>query len=205
MSRGGYESGYLHSRCFWGSEPGTLVRRLEEISGGLDHRRVLDAGCGEGKNAAFLAARGARVFAFDISMRSLGNSLAMWPILRGLSRFAADVAALPLQLSKFDVVIAYGLLHCLASPREILDCLGLLKAHTAPHGYHVLCVFNDRYQDLRPHADLRPCLMPHSFFMDAYLSWQIEFSSDEDIEEIHPHLPIRHRHSLTRILARAPE
>ena len=41
--------------------------------------RVLDLGCGEGKNAAFLASRGALVEAIDSSELALANARSAWP------------------------------------------------------------------------------------------------------------------------------
>ena len=59
MIDGGYDSGYRACPCFWGSDPGSLVSRLATIVPSFTGLQVLDAGCGEGKNAIFLAGKGA--------------------------------------------------------------------------------------------------------------------------------------------------
>ena len=56
---GGYDAGYLACSCFWGVEPGKLMQQLAAHIPDFTDFNVLDAGCGEGKNAAFAATRGA--------------------------------------------------------------------------------------------------------------------------------------------------
>ena len=56
MSGGGYDDGYRNCPCFWGTEPGSLRKSCCAIHVVSVSRAspMLDAGCGEGKNAAFL-------------------------------------------------------------------------------------------------------------------------------------------------------
>ena len=68
---GGYEAEYAACDCFWGSEPGSYVRKLAELVQDFSGLRILDVGCGEGKNAAFLAKLGSEVTALEISERAL--------------------------------------------------------------------------------------------------------------------------------------
>jgi len=60
-------------------------------------------------------------------------------------------------------------------------------------------------QDLTGHPGFTPLLMPHDFFLDAYSDWNIVVATDNDLVETHPHNKIRHMHSLSRLLVRAPE
>jgi hypothetical protein len=64
---GGYDDGYRRCPCFWGKTPGKLVSALADIVPSFHGLRILDAGCGEGKNAVFFAQRGAFVRAIDVS------------------------------------------------------------------------------------------------------------------------------------------
>ena len=167
-SEGGYDSGYSHCPCFWGTEPGTLVRALEsEISdfGGL---RVLDAGCGEAKNAAHLAARGANVLAFDVSPLAISNGRIAFGSHSRLDLSVADVRTEPLEDGVYDVVIAYGLLHCLQNRSEIDAVVAKLQGSTAIGGYNLLCAFNDRITDLAAHPGFNPTFVPHAAYCDHY-------------------------------------
>src|SRR6202042_3192508 len=75
---GGYDAAYRQCPCFWGTEPGRMVQLLAR-STVLAGAHVLDLGCGEGKNAVFLASLGCIVEAWDISAAALSNAKAAWP------------------------------------------------------------------------------------------------------------------------------
>src|SRR5438105_6681125 len=69
---GGYDDGYSRCACFWGRSPGSLVQRfITNVP--CEGLRVLDLGCGEGKNAYALAHAGAAVTAVDCSELAIAN------------------------------------------------------------------------------------------------------------------------------------
>ena len=114
-SNGGYDEGYAACPCFWGPELGSLVKLVLAKLPDMINFRVLDAGCGEGKNAIAFASRGARVSALDCSELALRNAQRAWPD-KAVEWIHGDVRSYNLPLEAFDVVIAYGLLHCLRQP-----------------------------------------------------------------------------------------
>jgi tellurite methyltransferase len=198
---GGYDSGYLACPCFWGRSPGSLVRLLEEYVADFHGLRVLDIGCGEGKNAAFLSQRGARVRAIDISEAAIKNGKTAFGIGIGIEWTQADIRDMELP-REYDIVIAYGLLHCLPSEADIANTTRKLQNATLPRGYNMLCALNARRQDMSAHPDLNPTLLAHQTFLGFYGGWDILHGSDTNLTETHPHNYIEHTHSLTRILAR---
>ena len=202
---GGYDEGYRACGCFWGREPASLVRTLVQVVGLSRGSAVLDAGCGEGKNAAFLGGLGLTVRAVDISPAAITNAKRTWGELASVTWEVADVRHIVLAPAFFDVVIAYGLLHCLQSETEIITTVVRLQEATALGGFHVICVFNDRAQDLRAHPGFRPTLAGHSIYLGLYDGWELLHASDRDLFETHPHNGIPHSHSLTRLLARKRE
>jgi tellurite methyltransferase len=203
MTNGGYDDGYRQCPCFWGSEPGSYVRLLCEQIASIDGLRILDAGCGEGKNAAFLAERGGIVEAVDISELAVRNGQRHWKSKAYVNWLRADIRHIKLQREYYDIVIAYGLLHCLHTIDELQTVLRRLQAATRPHGYNVVCAFNARHQDLRAHSDFVPVLLSHSEYKRFYaVGWDILAESDSDLIERHPHNNIEHTHSMTRIVAR---
>src|SRR6266849_156523 len=77
---GGYEDGYRACDCFWGRQPGSLIQKLLEYVFEPAGMTVLDTGCGEGRNAIYLARLGANVRAVDISSRrAIANAQRAWP------------------------------------------------------------------------------------------------------------------------------
>lgn len=201
QNRGGYEDGYNNSPSFWEKEPGSLVRSLVSRAS-VANRRVLDAGAGEGKNAYYLAERGAEVTAVEISARAIHNGRRRFGPSPAVNWVHDDISTLSFSPNSFDVVVCYGLLHCLPSREAIGTEIQRYQASTSPGGWHATCVFNDRSQDLSAHPNFHPTLLTHSFYTDLYADWEVISASDTDLIEAHPHNKIVHTHSMTRILAR---
>jgi ubiquinone/menaquinone biosynthesis C-methylase UbiE len=196
---GGYDVGYRACRCFWGREPGSVLRWLHTVVD-LTGADVLDLGCGEGKNAAWLDAKGCRVTAVDVSSQALINARQAWPTTR-IKWIQADVTTLRFPRDSYDLIIAYGLLHCLTE-RQIPRLIQEAQEATRSRGINVIVALNDRSQDLSAHPGLNPTLLPHSFYLSHYHDWEVLFATDQDLHEIHPHNNIPHTHSMTRIAAR---
>lgn len=207
MIKGGYDSGYSVCPCFWGSEPGSLVSKLTDIVPTFEGLRVLDAGCGEGKNAFFLASKGAIVAAYDISKLAIkhAENLKAKQQAVNVSFRAEDIRAVELGHESFDVVIAYGLMHCLADEADVRSLTMQLKNSTTAGGYFVLCAFNDRFQDLSAHPGFFPILLPHMTYLSWFSDWNIIEATDKDLHETHPNNNIPHTHAMTRIIAKKCE
>ena len=199
---GGYDQGYLSCPCFWEDAPGSLVLKLDQLLNYTSHLSVLDIGCGEGKNAVFFARKGALVTALDISEAALNNARKSWPDYNNVDWLCTDIRSAGLQHDNYDVVIAYGLFHCLGNSEEICREISKMQLATKIGGYNLLCAFNDRHQDLSAHPGFFPTLMPHEFYKSAYSGWDLIYISDLDLHETHPHNNIPHSHALTRLIAR---
>jgi ubiquinone/menaquinone biosynthesis C-methylase UbiE len=200
---GPYDDGYRRCPCFWGTEPGSFVKLLRQYEPSFAGRRVLDAGCGEGKNAVFMASMDAEVDAIDMSETAVENGRRRWSDVPGVHWRVADVCNAEFPSDQYHVVICYGLLHCLRDASQVLATVSRLQQLTVLGGYHVVCAFNNRRQELRDaHPGFHPCLLGHDQYRRMYTSWQVLASSDEDVTEQHPHNMIEHTHSLTRLLAR---
>ena len=199
---GGYDEGYKACNCFWGTQPGSLILRLKEAIGDFKGLRVLDAGCGEGKNAAYLAGLGATVDAFDLSDKAIEHARVLWADHVNVNWEVADARELRISDDSYDIVVAYGLLHCLRTPTEVATLTHRLMKATRKQGFHVVCSFNDRHQELHAHPGFKPVLLPHSFFEALYMNWKLIHSSDTDLHEAHPHNNLPHTHSMTRLIAR---
>tara|TARA_R110000851_G_scaffold206132_2_gene358189 strand:+ start:1752 stop:2372 length:621 start_codon:yes stop_codon:yes gene_type:complete len=197
---GGYDDGYRACPCFWGKEIGSLITKFLE-GNCVKNSRILDAGCGEGKNAVALAELGANVTAIDCSEAALKNAQNAFG-RNSVQWHCSDVRNLDSAAKPFDVVVAYGLLHCMMSADEIESVVLRLQELTAVGGWNIVCAFNDREHDLSAHPGFDPCLIPHSTYLRLYDGWEVTYSSDEDLHERHPHNNIPHVHSMTRLIAR---
>ena len=105
--------------------------------------RVLELGCGEGRDSVFFARCGCDVTAVDVSAAGLrkGDRLAR---LAGVEvRWVHDDAARYLPRGTFDFVYSCGAIHYV--PRRLrAGLLARVKASTSPIGIHAHLVFTDR-------------------------------------------------------------
>lgn len=135
-----YEQKYQDEAYYWGMEPNRLCYEILKLRPPVKPYRVLDMGCGEGKDAVFLSRNGYRVSAFDLSDAGLQKARQLAQACRtGVDFFKADL--LTYQPSQpFDIVFASGVLHYLP-PEQRRVLLDALKACTPVGGIHVFNVF----------------------------------------------------------------
>jgi SAM-dependent methyltransferase len=96
----------------------------------LAPRAVLDAGCGTGRVAIELAARGVDVVGVDLDEAMLATARAKAP---GLDWVCADVCSLDLR-REFDVVVAAGNVMIFLHPGSESTAVASLAAHLAVGG-----------------------------------------------------------------------
>jgi len=153
------------------------------------------------ENAYAFASAGAHVVAVDSSEAALANGR------RELAHDRIDWQKIDAQLylqtaATFDVVVMYGLLHCLQSAEEIRSVVNGALRSTKVGGYHVVVAFNDGPHDLTAHPDFFPTLVSHDFYLNLYRGHEVLAAEDQIIHETHPHNNIPHFHSLTRLISR---
>lgn len=143
------------------SDPGTVAgfakaepnARLLEYAAGLlrssTRLRVLDIGCGAGRNAVPLARAGAAVIGTDLS----------WPMLQAAARrdgsnrprwALASMAALPVQSGAVDLIVAHGIWNLARSDREFRAAIR--EAARVAHRGTALFVFTFSRSTLSPDA-----------------------------------------------------
>jgi 2-polyprenyl-3-methyl-5-hydroxy-6-metoxy-1,4-benzoquinol methylase len=199
---GGYDQGYRTVTCFWGTAPASLVAsylRSHDPSG----LQVLDVGAGEGKNAAAFSLAGARVDALECSSAAIKNGLHLFPNV-GINWICVDVMEHIYPKSFYDVVICYGLIHCLPSEDAAQRLVRVLQATLKEGGTIFVVAFNDGSHNLSAHPGFKPLLLDHDWFVRQFDGWHIESVSNSILFETHPHNNIPHHHSLTRLSAVKP-
>lgn len=198
---GPYDNGYRCCDCFWGRSPGSFVRRFISEIGASPGMLVLDLGCGEGKNAHALARLGAHVVAVDSSHLAVSNGKRAFPH-DAIEWVQSDAESYLESAANFDLIIMYGLLHCLPSAQKIQSVIHAAWTKTKRDGHHIVVAFNDGPQDLAAHPGFHPTLVPHHFYLDLYKNGEMLAAESEVIHETHPHNLIPHFHSITRLIVR---
>jgi tellurite methyltransferase len=203
-----YQKEYETSNgCFWDTTPAKFVKlfsQLPEIS--LSNLNVLDLGAGEGKNAVFLANLNANVIAVDVSMIALSRFTLQPNYHVSKNRIVIinnDVKNLIFGPEQFDVIVAYGILHCLNSKEEIILMLENIKTWLKKGGYFICATFTNNI----PVPKIQSYLDENAFLTEGELEKNLtEFtiinSENSVITETHPTSGIEHNHSIVRIIAK---
>lgn len=138
-----YEEKYKGEEYYWGITPSKMCYEIMKLRPPIKPYRVLDIGCGEGKNAVFLAKNGYQVSAFDISDVGLDKArrLAEHSHVK-IDFFKADINECQLG-GTFDIIFSSGVFHYLEYERR-KQLIDKLKARTSLHGIHAVNVFVDK-------------------------------------------------------------
>lgn len=138
-----YDEKYKQSDYYWGIAPNHLCYEIMKLMPPVKAYRVLDIGCGEGKDAVFLAKNGYIVSAFDAADSGL-NKARKLAEQRGVhvDFFKADVMDYQPHMT-FDIILCSGVLHYIASEHR-KNLIERLKAYTSANGIHAMNVFVEK-------------------------------------------------------------
>ncbi|PWU16265.1 MAG: hypothetical protein C5B45_00900 [Chlamydiae bacterium] len=133
-----WEKGYRDSSL---SSMGGPSFEVAEIAPALPRgAKVLDLGCGEGRNSFFLAQRGCEVTSVDrseagiLKLASLSDRFNL-----NIQTHVADIASFKID-SSYDLVMAHGVLYYLEN-HIWRDLLNKVKEATRPGGFNIFTVF----------------------------------------------------------------
>jgi len=161
---------------------------------------VLDAGCGEGRNAIFLAKKGFSVDAFDISEAGVAKAKKIASAQNADVNFAHDDLTKFVFKKDYDVVISCGVLHlCEKAGRDAF--IERSKLHTIAGGYNVITVFTNRLPATPDNAPFTKSLFDIGELPACYSEWEFVYNAEDIFEDEHPG-GIRHRHAFERIVAK---
>ncbi len=145
-----YDNRYNGEGYYWGLVPNRICYEIMKILPPLKPYRVLDMGCGEGKDAVFLAKCGYEVTAFDLSEPGIEKAQRLAEHNKVEIRFfRADLMDYRPD-TEYDVIFSSGVFHFIPAPVRAELC-GSLKEHTAENGINALNVFVDKpFMDCDP-------------------------------------------------------
>ena len=206
MKRFKYQSEYeATNSCFWEPIPGKYVKLfVEKYEKVLNGFKVLDLGAGEGKNAVYLATKGAEIEAIDASKVALSR-FALQPDYENVkSRIyvkCQDVRLLEYNPNSFDIVVAYGIFHTFDSVEQIYGIINDIWSWLKKNGYLIIVTFtNDLHPpEVQNYLDYNAFVEKNSF-IEFLKKWIILEVEEEIIEESHPPNFIKHKHSLIRLI-----
>lgn len=168
-----YEGRYEGENYYWGSAPNELCYDVLRLRPPVRPLRLLDLGCGEGKDAVFFARCGYSVTAFDLSERGLEKARRR-ALAAGVEVdfFQADLLDVQPE-GVFDVIFASGTLHYLG-PERRREMMEHYQDHTAPGGLHALNVFVSKpFLQTAPDEESPATLWRSGELAELYADWRL--------------------------------
>ncbi|WP_149093794.1 methyltransferase domain-containing protein [Paenibacillus terrae] len=194
-----YEEEYKTQEYYWGTEPNKVCYQVLQFMPPNKHIKLLDIGCGEGKDAVFFARNGYDVTAFDVSDAGIEKTKRLAEKIGvHVNVFKADILDYRLD-THFDVIFSSGVLHYI-KPEFRKEIFENYKQYTNPNGSHIFNVFVNK-----PFIAPPPEKEPNAYkwysgeLLTHYYDWFIEDSSEVIFDCNSSGIP--HKHAMTKIIA----
>ena len=197
-----YDKKYTGQEYYWGKQPSAICQRVIEImQPGSDSRlRLLDLGCGEGRNAVYFAKHGFDVVGLDASLPGLEKTKRYAAELDvDVKTIHADIISYKIE-ETYDVIFSTGTVHYL--PPEIrAKRFEQYKQATSPEGINVLSVLVTKpFIEKAPDAEKSASLYKSGELLSYYWDWEILYCTEEIFDCGSANIP--HKHATDRIIAR---
>ena len=152
--RTNYETRYAGEEYYWGLEPGRFLEELIALCPPSPEKRVLDIGCGEGKDAVYMAEKGYSVTAFDLTENGIRKTLALAEKRHvRVDAYVDDINTFIIDGS-FDIVYSTGTIQYLFEPNKAAF-FDKIRQITRPGGIVFFNVFVDKpFLSLPPDWDI---------------------------------------------------
>ncbi len=197
-----YAQLYEGREYYWGKKPSKMCDKVIEImrpSSGF-RPKLLDLGCGEGRNAVYFAKHGFEVIGLDVSLAGLEKARRYAEEVGvHIETIQADIVSYQLD-DTYDVIFSTGTLQYL--PPEIRSQrFQNYKDSTSPDGIHALSVFVTKPFIARaPDAEETAYPWKSGELMSYYWDWEILYCTEEIFDCMSSGVP--HKHAVNRIIAR---
>jgi tellurite methyltransferase len=198
----GYDKIYAGEGFYWGKKPSEICDRVIEIMDPCKNMglRLLDIGCGEGRNAVYFAKHGFNVTGMDDSLTGLEKvSNYARESKVNVRTIHADIRSTNLD-EAYDVLFSTGALHYLANEIKAQRFRNY-KDMTSKQGLNVFSVFVEK-----PFIAQAPDHEEHTYpyrsgeLFGYYWDWEIVFSTEVIFDCLSGGIP--HKHAVNRIIAR---
>lgn len=193
-----YEEVYQTQDYFWGTSPNQECYKVLQRMPPTKPLKLLDIGCGEGKDTVFFARNGYEVTAFDVSDAGIEKTKRLADQCGvHINVFKADI--LDYRLDRhFDVVFSSGVLHYI-KPEFRQEIFDNYKQFTSQNGMHFFNVFVKKLFIAPP-----PEREPNAYnwysgeLLGHYQDWLIQESSEIVFDCNSSGIP--HKHAMSKVI-----
>ncbi len=198
-----WEKSYLNSNkpdTFSHGEPSREVRDvIKELN---PDAKILDLGCGDGRNTLFIGSKGFYVKAVDFSKPGI-DKLQKTALAKNIS-IDTDIQDMRdfFFKEKYDTVLAQYCFYLIEKEyweRLISD----MKKNTREGGYNIISVFTDKLPTPDDLKEFALGVFNEGELFSFYTDWEIVLKKSF-IEEDEHEGGIKHKHAINKIVARKP-
>ncbi len=197
-----YRDKYAGEEYYWGIRPSLPCFEVLKRMPPVKPYRLLDIGCGEGRNAVFFTRNGYRMTAFDLEEQGLEKAHRLARdvgVENQLNLFQADINEFSLT-EEYDILFSTGALHYLLKVlRE--EIFHNYKQHTRKDGLKMFSVFVKKpFISTVPEQEETAVVWLTGEPFNFYYDWKVEWCTEEIFDCDSSGVP--HRHAVIRVLAR---
>lgn len=201
--RSPYEERYQVDGYYWGIEPNDLAFEVLKRKYPTRPLKLLEIGCGEGRDAVFFAKNGFIVTAFDVTESGIEKAKRLAEIHQvDVDFFKADLRQFRAE-ETYDVIYSSGVLHHLP-PGLREEMFENYKSHTAPGGLNAANVFVRKpYIPIPPDSDGDDDTWESGELASYYREWRMEAMYEEEFTCRSN--AVLHQHCMNVVIAKKPE
>ena len=198
-----YEHTYRNTDgYYWGVNPSPMCLKVFQLLPPNPEQplKLLDIGCGEGKDAVFFARCGYDVSAFDISLAGIEKTKRLADSARvHVNAFKADVNDYRLDCN-YDIIYSNGAFHCIKPDlREEIICN--FKAHVNKNGITAIQAFVKKpFIPAPPEQEEYFYPLKSGQLFTYFHDWKIEDCEEYIFDCNSSGIP--HKHAANRVFAR---
>ena len=182
--RTNYETWYEGDTYYWGLEPGDFLDELIKLCPPAPDKKVLDIGCGEGKDAIYMAGKGYQVSAFDLTENGIRKTLALAKDRNvKINAYVDDINTFEIKY-QYDIIYSTGTVQYLfeENKKAFFDKIDQM---TKTGGIVFFNVFVEKpFLELPPDWDIEEKMWKSGELFTFFPDWKIE-RIDEVIFEDH--------------------
>ena len=198
--RTNYEKWYEGDAYYWGLEPGRFLEELIELCPPSADKKVLDIGCGEGKDAVYMAQKGYDVTAFDLTENGIRKTVSLAEKRNvNISAYVDDINTFSTD-EQFDIIYSTGTVQYLFEENK-KGFFEKLDKITKKNGIVYINVFVEKpFLELPPDWDMEEKMWKSGELFTYFADWKVERIDEVIFEDNSGGIP--HYHCMDTIICR---
>ena len=201
--RTNYEKWYEGETYYWGTQPAAFCDELKKIRPFPQARKVLDIGCGEGKDAVYMAKQGYEVTAFDLTENGIRKTktLAERSGVQ-INAYVDDINTFQ-ENERFDIVYSTGTVQYLFEENK-KPFFQKIARITNAHGIVYFNVFVEKpFLELPPDWDIEEKMWKSGELFTYFADWKVHRIDETIFEDQSGGVP--HYHCMDTIICEKME